>query len=328
MISRSVFSIQLGDGRLIASADRAGRQIWSQELHFQGEVELSQALAGLAEPVHHQRLPRRTVVRVEPPLLQQRLLSDVPPVNQAELAQLVARATPRYFRQNGHALVSAVRWENGQGSPARIARAVALDLPLAEAVVEGVRRAGLKLSDILPQGSESSLSLLPPTERAQREASARVGLAKLAGLTVMLWLAVGVFLWARLRVESSRIDQELARLSEPRKALIAARQAMDSAADMVLAVDQAQRNRPELPNRLAMIVSRLPDSTFLTGITIDRSGSILLSGRSRNVQYLVKSLRPGDRREVVQLDGVTTRDTVGGIEWERFSLTINPEPEP
>lgn len=328
MFSLSKLVIQVGAGRFLVSAGPEGKPAWSAEYRFDGEQQLADRLAELAEPVRHNRLSRRVIVRVQTPVLQRRSLTDIPPVRPVELSRLVSRAAPRYFRQNGHLLVSAARWEPEGQSPPKVARAFAVELALAEAIVEGTRRAGLSLADIVPDGTENTLSLLPPSERAGRRRAAWQGIAKLGAIAAMLWLGVGVFLWARLQVESRWLDRETARLNEPRKALVAARLAMDSASEMVIAIDKANRQRVEVAAALQALVRGLPDSTYLTELTIEQGESIKASGRSRSTSSLIASLQAEPGLGATRLEGATVRDSLGGQEWERFGLTIAPGPKP
>ena len=82
-------------GRLLEYADADG---------------LADAIASLAPPPNGSSGSTRLLVLVEPPLLQRRTLTDLPPVRDAALRELVAQGTARFFRQNGHALLSAATW--------------------------------------------------------------------------------------------------------------------------------------------------------------------------------------------------------------------------
>jgi len=327
----------MGRARLVARvcpdsvavvAERRGRLVWSADLSYGAEESLADALASLGEPVIRQGLPLRIVVLVEPPLVQRRSLADLPPVRQVELTQLVARAAPRFFRQNGHLLVSAAAWAE-EGSPRqRVARAAAIDTEVAEAIVAGANRAGLRLEDILVAGETLSLSLLPPTERNRRRRLEWRGVLALAAVVAGLWLMVLVAAGARLRVEARQVNAELARLQEPRRALLAARQAMDSASDMLVALDRAQLDRNRMSTWLTILVKALPDSTFLTGLILDSAGRGIATGRTVRVGQLVEALEAAPNLGAVRLEGATVRDTVAGIQWERFSLRLGPERTP
>jgi Fimbrial assembly protein (PilN) len=313
---------------LAVSAERGGQVVWSTELSYGAEENLADAMASLAEAVVRQRLPRRMLVIVEPPLVQRRSLADLPPVRQAELTRLVARAAPRFFRQNGHPLVSAAAWAQEGLPPQRVVRAAAIDAEVAEAIVTGARRAGLRLEDILVAGEKSPLSLLPPAERERRQRREWQGVLRLAVMVSALWLVVAVVAGIRLRIDVSQLDAELARLREPRQALLAARQAMDSAGDMLAALDHAQASRTLVATHLMALVKALPDSTFLTSITLDHTGNGTATGRTQGVGGLVEALEATPGLGAVRLEGATVRDTAPGTRWERFSLRLGPERAP
>lgn len=321
-MTRPLLVARLMAGSLAVTAPRRGQRDWQAEYPFGDDGQLGEALASLAEPVRQQGLPRRVLVLVEPPVLQRRLLTDVPPIGAAELNRLVTRATPRYFRQNGHTLVSAARWDDQTDLPRRVVRAVAFDLSTAEAIVAGVARAGLSLSDIVPAAEEASLSLLPPAELRRRRRATLLGLGRLATLVMLLWIGVGVFLAVRLQVESRRIHAELTRLSEPRQSLAAARKAMNSASDMVSALDQAESQRNEIAARLTALVEALPLSSYLTTVTLERDGTGSATGQSQDLALLAGSLKESTGIGSSRLEGAMTRDSLTGDTWQRFNLVL------
>ena len=327
-MARARLVARVGSESLAVSAERGGQVVWSTELSYGAEENLADTIASLAEPVVRQRLPRRMVVMVEPPLVQRRSLADLPPVRDAELGRLVARAAPRFFRQNGHPLVSAAAWAQEGSPPQRVARAAAIDAEVAEAIVTGARRAGLRLEDILVAGEKPALSLLPPAERERRKRHEWRGVLRLAAAVSVLWLVVAVAAGIRLRIEVRQLDAELARLREPRQALLAARQAMDSAGDMLAALDRAQAGRTLVATHLMALVKALPDSTFLTALTLEQTGDGAVTGRTQGVGRLIEALEGVPGLGATRLDGATVRDTAQGTRWEGFSLRLGPERAP
>jgi hypothetical protein len=310
------------------SAERRGKVVWSTEVSYGAEDGLADAMASLAEPVVRNGLPRRMVVMVSPPLVQRRSLADLPPVRPAELTRLVARAAPRFFRQNGHPLVSAAAWAEEGSPPQRVVRAAAIDSDVAEAIVDGVRRAGLWLEDILVAGERPSLSLLPPNEREHRKQREWRGVRRLAAAVTALWLMVALAAGIRLQVEAHQVGAELTRLRAPRRALLAARQAMDSAGDMLVALDGARAGRTFVATHLMALVKALPDSTFLMALTLDNTGNGTAAGLTQSVGRLVEALESASDLGAARLEGATVRDTLAGSQWERFSVRLDPEHTP
>lgn len=318
----------LGPGAVRVTAKHGAREVWTAERQFDNEDELSGVLASLAEPVAKHRLPRRLLVMVQPPVLQCRVLSDLPPVRPSELRLLVARAAPRYFRQNGHPLVSNAAWIEKHGETRRQAKAVALDGLVAEAIVAGARRAALSLTDIIPDGEPGGLSLLPLVEQSRRRRDEWLAIGRLAIGVSCLWLLLATALALRLHRESGQIAGELRELREPRQALLAARLAIDSADAMIRALDHAQAVRGQVLAQLAALITALPDSTVLTGLTLNLEGSGVATGRTRRASLMVGALEGAGTLKRVSLEGPTVRDTVAGLEWERFSLRFGRERTP
>ncbi len=324
MFSRRCLEVRVSKGVVVVTDRRRGRQLFSEEHRFGDVAGLTEVLSGLGEVVRRRRLSRWLLVTVEQPLLQRRVLNDLPPVRQQELTRLLSRAPGRYFRQNGHPLVSAAMWA-GNGDPAhRQALAVALEAPVAEAIVTGSHRAGLELRDIVPSEGPP-LSLLPFDERARRRRREWIAVARLAGAVVLASGAIATYVTVRLRTEAERLGAELTRLREPREALTRARLTMDSASAMLVALDRAEAARAVLGARLSGVVAALPESTSLTTLTID-SAAATMTGRTRRLSRLVPAMERSLPQ--VRLEGRSARDTVAGVVWERFNLTSGPRSAP
>lgn len=327
MFARSHLLAQIGPGTLRVCDAAGTKPVVALEATFRDADELRSALVGLSAPIRRHRLPRRILVAVQPPLLQRRTLTDLPPVRPTELAHLVSRTPQRYFRQNGHPLVSAAQWELVGDPPRKVARAVALESDLAAAIVEGVRRAGLTLQDIVPDGGPASLSLLPTVERSRRRLEEWQELLRLGATVFLLWVAVGVFVTIRFKVESGRLQSELVRLKEPREALVRAGEALSNASAMLVAIDQSDSSRNQLVGRLEHLIRSLPDSVVLSSLTLDTGKTALVSGRARQLARFMATLEQSSSRRV-RLEGQTNRDTLSGIEWERFSLRLQQGERP
>jgi hypothetical protein len=184
------------------------------------------------------------------------------------------------------------------------------------------------LEDIRPEGELSELSLLPIPEKVRRRGAEWRTAGRQAGGVVLLWLLVAASAALRLGSESRQVTAELQRLQEPRKALLAARLAMDSAGDMLRALDRARMERTRVVGQLAGIIGALPDSTVLTSLALDLKGSGTLTGRTSGVTGLLAALGRAPSVGPVQLSGATTRDSAGGTQWERFTLRLGSGSRP
>lgn len=267
------------------------------------------------------RLPARPgnpelILEVGAPHLQRRTLAELPAVNQRALNALIAHSRSRYFRQNGHPLVSAATWEGPLGSAPRQAVAFAMEETLAESLVEGAAAAGLRLRDIRPaEETAARLSLLPVAEQARRRRAGWVAAAWCAGAVagVVLIGLLGSLLWWQRRADRS--ESVLARLATPRAALQAARSALDSAGSMVVTLTREDSLRGALAERLATVVGRLPDGAYLHALELNMDGRGRLTGRAR-AAHLLPAAFPG-----ATLVGSAIADTAG---WAPFTLELIP----
>jgi hypothetical protein len=266
---------------------------------------------------------RRVLVEVEPPLLQARTLIDLPPVRKGALEELVAHSTGRFFRQNGLALVSAATWVRGSVPTERVARAVAMELPVAEAIVAGVAQSGGVLADIVPLGEAAPpLSLLPPAERARRRAVWR---RRTVGgfLTVaVLWVSCLGGTWWWLSAENRRLAAQLEELRVPLGTLRGVRATMDSTAAMLAGLDRIRSERGALGGRLATLVAALPDSTALTELRLSTNGEARLAGLARQAPRLASTLSSTSGLARVRLTVEGATDSVQGLPWDRFTLDL------
>jgi hypothetical protein len=279
----------------------------------------------LAETVYRKQI-RALDILVDRPVLQRRLLQELPPVHWAMLPELVARQSHRYFRQNGRPLVTAAVWVTRKGSSGRTAVLVAVEEPLADLLVQAAIGSGVRVRSLRAGGdlADLPLFLLPPAERGRRRQTRWKMTRRLAIGVGCVWLAAALFAVARLRGERVRIEAELARLREPREALAAARRTLESAAAMVQAVRQAERDRWELGRELAWLTNSLPDSAVVTDLELSRDGSAVLRGLARRPLELQAAMERagGSRRTRFEATGV--RENAAGVPWERFTARLGP----
>jgi Tfp pilus assembly protein PilN len=249
---------------------------------------------------------------------------DLPPVKSADLAALVASQARRFFRANGHPLVTDAVWlASAKGS--RVARAAAAEEQWLDAIVAGARAASLALETI-DVASAPSLKLLPSSERVVRRRSARLQLRKLAIVAAAVWLlAVGTFA-VRLTVERRRVILDLASLQAPVAAVLDARRELRDAAATVQAIREAQASRGGAVAALLAVTAGLPDSAVLTSFTWSADGTGALSGDARRAADVLARLERTHGLPNPRFDGAITREMVGGREWERFTMLFGREP--
>jgi hypothetical protein len=140
--------IAIGAGEVRAVVLKAGRVVAASEVEVGPHDSLADAVAEVLAGAPVPKLPRPTVVAaLGPSRSQVRRITGLPPVTDPRvLADILREGTPRFFLQNGTPLVTTgVRIE----SPGT-AWGAALDADAVRAAEEGCRRAGFRLTAILP----------------------------------------------------------------------------------------------------------------------------------------------------------------------------------
>ncbi len=321
--------LEIGPGALAARIERRGAVLWSGAAPWTTPDELADAIAALTGPVAQHGASRRVTARLAPGVVQARTLVDLPPVPARALSLLVARGASRYFRQNGHPLVTAARWVIEGTPPVRGARAVATDAELAAAVLRGAERAGLWLTDLAPGALEDrGFSLLPVAERARRRRAGWVRAGWCVAAGALLCAILGLVMWGRLTARARVVEADLARLAAPRTALLAARRSLDSAAALVAALENSSARRGAVLDRLIAVARGLPDSTVLLALEVDAAGRAALTGRAAHATTVARVLARDTTLGRPRLLPETARDSALGAAWERFVIRLGPEPAP
>jgi hypothetical protein len=293
---------------------------WAAEAPFVTPGELADAIARLAAeaPRHGKRV--RMTVALESPLVQLRTLADLPPVKPRDLATLVAAQTSRYFRRNGAPLVTDAAWQSNGLGP-RVARAAAAEEPWLEAIAAGARTAGIELLGVAPADAPE-LSLLPGGLKAERRLAERTAIRRWATVAVGMWVLLVALFAARLVVGLRETKRELARLAQPAAAVLAARRELRDAGALIEMVNQAAAHRGALAARLSRISAALPDSAFVTWLTLDASGAGVLTGLARRAADVVARLESRGAVVHPRLDGPVLRENTAGKDWERFTIVF------
>jgi hypothetical protein len=321
---RTRLHLRVAAGHVRAHAVRRGRQVWAGEASFQSPAELSEVIAELAGEA---RLGKRPWVGVtlEPPLVQLRTLRDLPPVRRAELRKLVASQARRFFRANGKPLVTDACWTASRWKrPGGDAIAAAVEEPWLDAIADGADAAGLRLEAMGPEFNRrgTKLELLSAALRTRDRAKAAARLRRLGWTTLVFWAIAMTLTGSRMARESRRIDRELAQLREPAAALLALRQQLDEATGMVQTIEQARHDRSAVLERLTRMLLALPDSAYLTSLSLDAQGNGSATGGALQGARVVAAW---DRDGIAigpRLSGPAVRETVAGRERERFTITF------
>jgi hypothetical protein len=316
LLQRDTISAQLRDRHAV---------MWKATAEYAGAADLAEVIAGL---VAAEEIPpgARLEVRVAPPLLQVRHLEALPPVRTDQLVELVGHHPGKYFRKNGHPLVTDVAWATGRRM---VAIGVALEEQYAAAVLAGAREAGLAVGEIVPDVlGLPVLSLLPASERIARRRGVERWIRRGMVLAAMSWLVVGATTVISTIRESRRVDRELAALEAPVAAVVAAQRELDGAISGIAAVESPVEERFSAALTLGRLVVVLPDSTWLTAATFREDGRGELSVMAaRPAAVLAKVQRTG-LLVGPRIEGRTTGEAVGGRRTERFTIRFGAEGTP
>ena len=311
--------ISLRISRLSVRAEVAGSGApWTAEAHFASPAELADAIARLAAEAPRNDKRVRMTVALDVPLVQLRTLTDLPPVKPHDLVALVAAQAGRFFRRNGAPLVTDAVWESKDGG-ARIARAAAAEEPWLDAIAAGARSAGITLMSLAPVDAPG-LSLLPGGLKAERRLAERAAVRRWVAAVVGTWLLLGGLYAARLVLGLRETKRELARLAQPATAVMTARRELRDATALIEALDQSAAQRQAGAARLVRIAAALPDSAFLTSLTLDASGAGVVTGLAQRVADVLARLEARGAVVHPRLDGPVLRETAAGKEWERFTV--------
>mgnify|MGYP000031549870 CR=1 FL=1 len=314
----SALELTLERGRLRAELNRRGRSLWQAEAPFDSPTDLANLIAALPGQEGFDPSVRRVRVTLTSPLVQRRTLRDLPPVSPGALREMIAQQQQRFFRRNGHPLLTNARWLPSERSAPRVAEAVAIESPWLEALGEGVQHAGLRLERV--GVNDSPLTLLPPDEAMRRARAARRHLRWLGAACVACWLGALALHVGTLMLADRRLAAERTQLERPATALRQARRELSTAAGVVATVQQTAARREAMQLVVARIVKALPDSAYLATITLDSSGNGALTGAARQSSAVVARLDRADQLPAVKLDGEPMAGGPG--DWERFTILL------
>ncbi len=97
---------------------------------------------------------------------------------------------------------------------------------------------------------------------------------------------------------------------------------------MIQAVESADRRRGAIGAALATVLLAIPDSAFLTTLHLNDRGQGEVSGAARRTTGVAAALERTGAVSAPRLERPTTRDVIGGREYERFTLRFGPDSVP
>jgi hypothetical protein len=320
---RPILRATVSRTRVRATLMSGGKSLWSGEAAHEGPADLAEVLTHLAADLPAGHRARQLAVEFESPLSQLRTLHDLPPVSSRELANLVSTQATRFFRRNGAPLVTDAVWIGRKRGKQSTARAGAIEEPWLDAIGSAARGLGLRLGTVGVAGDDTKggrLNLLPPAERVARHRAALLSLRRLAGLIGIVWAGLLAIVVIRLHLELREIESELDRLRQPAAAVASARREVAEAVAMLEAIRHAELQRRRPLERLLRLAQALPDSSYLTSFTADRSGGGTITGAARESARVVAAIERRNAAAAPQLAGPAVREIIAGREWERFTV--------
>jgi hypothetical protein len=318
--------VRIGRGTLRAERLRRGAVVWAAEAGYGGPDEVEAAMVELLAE-EGGRGARRILVELDPPVVQVRTLTGLPPVRGRQLGALLAHQAGRFFRKNGHPLVTDIVWAGRRGGAAY---AAAVDSALVEAVLRGAAQAGGIVEAVVPATANGHrrLSLLPGPERGARDREARRQLRRLGAVAVGLWIALGAGLAIRQVRTARDLERRLTTLRAPVAAVLEAERRMSDVQRMTDAIERDDRAGGQMARLLVRLTSVLPDSAFIASIALQPDGAGSLSGAARRpADVLVRIERAGlvSRPHFV---GQGLRELMNGREMEHFTIAFGPAGSP
>jgi hypothetical protein len=315
VMSRLICRVSVG--RIRAELRHRGALRWAAEAEWTTVETLAEVVAELAGRAELPAWGREVRFVLENNLIQARRLHDLPPLRRGQVAALVALTPQRYFRRNGTPLVTDACWVGPRGG--REVVAVAVELPLARALVRGAAEAGLAVAGLGPD-LPGGLSLLPPDEQARRDATRRRWTRWSGMAAAVAWVVLGATIWAHQLFERRRLDARLEEVRGPLAAVLTAEAGVDSAERMIALLERESGAEGEVVAVLFRVAAALPDSAFLTQLRVDSAGVGLVAGAARRPAAVLAALEGRAGLTSPRFEGRTSRDVVAGQPVERFAI--------
>ena len=315
MIRRLVCTVRVG--RIRAELCRRGVILWAAEAEWGSAEGLAEVVAELAGRAELPAWGRTIEFLLADDLIQRRELRDLPPLRRSQLAELITLTPQRYFRRNVVPIITDACRVGGRGSHEVLA--VAVELPIARALVRGAAEAGLVVAGLAP-AMNGTLSLLPPDERARRDVLRLRWTRRLAIAAAVAWVVLGGSVVGRDLLERRRIAARLDEARGPLASVLAAEAQADSAARMVARLDQESAHESDLVATLFRVAAALPDSAFLTQLRVDSAGVGLVAGAARRPAAVLAALEGRAGLTAPRFEGRTSPDMISGHPVERFAI--------
>ncbi|HEU5155049.1 MAG TPA: hypothetical protein VFU03_09995 [Gemmatimonadales bacterium] len=317
---KAPFTLEVGRGLIRVSREGLG---WAAEAEWQTYDDLVPAIASLVhEPVLEKHgISNRVKVALCQPVVQLRTLPGLPPVGLRDLKRMVAEQAPRFFRGPRVHLITDAIWISAKDPAYRIARAAGVEKAVVDGVLVGAQKARLSVVALgtMVEGGRW-LNLLPGREGAGRGLrSLRLWAFSAVGVVILL---AGLFGYTSR--ETRRLDHEIAALRPTADALGALSRNAEAARRALEAVAGARQTRRDLVKQLYSVIAPLPDSAYLTAVSIAPDGKGSLEGLALRPSEVLASLATSRPSRTLHLDSSSDQLPTPLAPWSSFSIQLGP----
>lgn len=336
--------IHVETGIVRVAAVRFSKVIWTATAAWNDEDDLAAAIGALA--VESPIAFGGAIAAIGGRSLHLKTVNELPPLSARELRAHVNIGSARYFVADGPVVTDAA-WLD---APGRAAVMAAVSAVLADAVCRGAVSAGLGLRDIVPApmamrhmlvakahlltdelgpfavaigcalGPERTLSLLPVADRAKWRALRIRTWRRVGAIAAVLVLVVAGVHVAALAWSVRQLRGHLAAVAPRATRALSIRGDLNNLTAAVHMLESWRSSPARILPMLTGLARSLPDSSFLTRVTVDSHGTVLVAGFAKEGAAVSAAIEhvPGAGRPT--LDGALAKEDVGGARWDRFGV--------
>lgn len=255
---------------------------------------------------------------------QVRHLPDMPPVNAAQLAAIVARQPRRYFRgANDAVLVTAAVWHHDGAK--RLAVLAAAAEPFLARLAEVVWSHRARLDHVTVRGLETTaIDLIPPGQEVVKRRGELRRLGALLALLAAIWIGSAAWKTVALSREVHRLERRLAAAAATVSSIRRARAEVEQVETALALVDSLRASRSGLVATLRVVADAIPLGASLTTVSLSHD-SLLLAGSAPSPAAVVRALSARKELARVRLEAPRSRGPIGGSSpFEITTALVNP----
>lgn len=329
MNRRGLF-VRVGGGTVEAVATRGRELVWHETVVWGADVSLA---AALAVAVADAPGAAEITVAFARPVLQVRVLADLPRIGSRGLRRAVAVQPQRFFRtRGGESLVTDATWRH-DGPPWRRKRdtpSVAVAAAVPEVLVSAVDEAATELgwSRVIVTAEAPGtghLRFVTGAARVVRRAAILREARRWAMAAVAVWIAAVATIAVRFIQRERRVTAALAAVAPAARSAAAARAELERLSAMERTVVATHRGAWQTLQHIGDIALALPDSAFLMSLEIDSSASGTLTGAAPRAAAVVTALDRSGATVNPRLVGPAVREMMPGRSVERFVVAFGRE---